>query len=85
MENVYLDELFIFTRLINRRKINDYKMALAIATNPHTKDPKNLWGVLERQERLNEGKEYLDAEFDAAGFAAFKQTLQRHGSAIVVK
>lgn len=60
-------------------------MQLAIATNPHTKDPKSLWAMLERQERANEGKEYLDAEFDAKGFEAFKQTLQRHGSAIVVK
>ena len=60
-------------------------MALAIATNPHTKDPKTLWRTLERQERDNEGKEYLDAEFDAAGLEALKKKLQRQGSAIVVK
>lgn len=60
-------------------------MQLAIATNPHTKDPKKLWHTLERQENINEGRDYLDAEFDSAGFEAFKRTLQRHGSAIVVK
>lgn len=60
-------------------------MALAIATNPHVKDPKKLWHTLEAQERANEGKDYIDAEFDAAGMEAFKQTLQRHSRGIVVK
>ena len=60
-------------------------MQLAIATNPHTKDPKSLWSTLERQERENDGKEYLDAEFDTIGFEAFKQRLKREGSGIVVK
>lgn len=60
-------------------------MALAITTNPHTKDPKPLWSMLERQERQNEGKSYIDAEFDAQGFEAFKAKLKRQGSAIVVK
>lgn len=85
LENVYLDELFVFTRLINRRKINNYKMALAIATNPHIKDPKGLWRALDRQERENDGKGYLDAEFDAAGFEAFKARLKQRGSAIIIK
>lgn len=85
LENVYLDELFVFLRLITRRKINEQKMALAIATNPHTKHPKKLWDQLEQQERHNEGKDYLDAEFDAAGMARFKEALQRHSRSIVVK
>jgi hypothetical protein len=80
-----LDELFIFTRLINRRKINDYKMGLAIATNPQTKDPKKLWDMLDRQERENEGKSYLDAEYDTAGMEALKTKLKRQGSGIIVK
>lgn len=85
LEGVYLDELFYFVKLINRRKISEYKMALAISTNPHTKTPKKLWDTLDQQERTNEGKDYLDAEFDQAGFDRFKQTLQRHSKAIVVK
>jgi hypothetical protein len=68
LENVYLDELFIFTRLINQRKISEYKMQLAIVTNPHIKNPGRLWAVLDAQENDNNGKEYLDAEFDANGF-----------------
>lgn len=41
--------------------------------------------MLERQERENEGKGYLDAEFDKQGFEVFKQKLKRQGGAIVVK
>lgn len=84
LENVYLDELFVFARLINRRIINEQKMALAIATNPHTKHPKKLWDTIAQQERQNEGRDYLDAEFDAAGMERFKQAL-RHSKSIVVK
>lgn len=85
LENVYLDELFVFTRLINRRKVQDYKMQLAIAQNPHIKNPKDLWRILEQQENEIEGKSYLDTEFDSVGFEAFKQTLQRNSKNIVVK
>lgn len=85
LNGVYLDELFVFSRLITRRKISEQKMALAIATNPHTKNAKRLWDELDRQERYNDGRDYLDAEFDAIGFDRFKQALQRHGSSIVVK
>lgn len=85
LENVYLDELFVFTRLINRRKIQGYKMQLAIAQNPHIKNPKDLWRLLEQQESEVEGKSYLDSEFDATGFEAFKQTLQRNSKGVVVK
>jgi hypothetical protein len=77
--------LFVFVRIIKRRQINDYKMALAIATNPQTKHPKKLWDTLDRMERQNEGKDYLDAEFDTVGFERFKQTLQRNNSGIIVK
>jgi hypothetical protein len=85
LETVYLDELPIFSRLITRRKINDYKMQLAIATNPHTKDAKRLWNTLEQQERQNEGKSYIDSEFDAVGFEKLKQALQNNSSSIAVK
>ncbi|MBN2263069.1 MAG: hypothetical protein JW735_09155 [Prolixibacteraceae bacterium] len=85
METVYFDELFIFTRLINRRKITEYKMQLAIISNPHTKTPKTLWHMLDQRERENEGKAYIDAEFDPKTFEAFKETVKRHGSAIDVK
>jgi hypothetical protein len=85
LDTVYPNELFILSRLITRRRINANRTALAIATNPHTKDGRKLWQEFDRQERSNEGKEYLDAEFDQAGFDAFKNALQRSNSSIVVK
>lgn len=60
-------------------------MQLAIATNPQTKNPKNLWQMLEQKERENEGKGYIDAGFDTAGFEAFKSKLKRQSSGIVIK
>jgi hypothetical protein len=60
-------------------------MQLAIATNPHTKSPRKLWDTLDQKDRENEGKGYLDADFDKQGFEAFKQTLKSTGSKIVVK
>lgn len=60
-------------------------MSLAIATNPNTKKPQELWRTLDQQLRQNEGKEYIDAEFDPVAFERFKQTLQRNSSGIIVK
>lgn len=61
-------------------------MALAISSNPHTKSPKKLWDTLASQERHNEGRDYLDSEFDAAGMERLKQVLQSSGkSGILVK
>lgn len=85
LENVYFDELFLYSKLINIRKINESKIALAIATNPQTKNPKKLWDELDRQERTLNGMDYLDAEFDQAAFDRFKQTLQRNNGNIVIK
>lgn len=85
LETVYIDELFVFVRLIKRRQISEYKIQLAIATNPNTKHPKKLWDAFDEMERQNEGKDYLNAEFDEAGFAAFKETLQRNSTRFIVK
>lgn len=85
LETVYIEELFIFVRLIKQRQINEYKMQLAIATNPQTKHPKKLWDALDLMERQNEGKDYLDAEFDQAAFDRFKQTVQRNSTGFIVK
>lgn len=85
LETVYLDELFVFSRLINKRKNQEYKMQLAIAQNPHIKNPKELWLMLDQQSKQIEGKTYIDSEFDATGFEALKQSLRRSGSKIVVK
>lgn len=57
---------------------------MAIAQNPHVKDPSILWKELEKQQNEADGKSYLDAEFDAVGFEALKSRL-RANPRIVVK
>ena len=56
---------------------------MAIAQNPHVKDPSTLWKELEKQEKELEGKSYLDAEFDAVGFEALKSRLRTNPRIIV--
>lgn len=85
LEDIYLDELYYLSKLINKRRLTEYKMQLAIVTNPHIKDPKTLWRLLEDQERELDGSKYMDAEFDAVGFENFKQALQASGSSMVIK
>lgn len=85
LNDVYLDELYYLTRTINMRKLNENRMKLAIATNPHIKNPRQLWKTFDEQERQLSGKSYLDAEFDAVGFERFKQTLKARGGALMVK
>lgn len=85
LENVYLDELVVLTKLINTRKIQAYKTQLAIAQNPHVKNPRELWDLLDRQERQIDGRSIIDDEFDAVGFEAFKQTLQKHSKSMQIK
>lgn len=53
-------------------------MQLAIVQNPHIKKPKELWDLLNAQD-----KDY-DEEMDREGFSLFKDKL-RQSSSIVVK
>ena len=57
---------------------------MAIAQNPHVKEPSVLWKELEKQESELEGKTYRDAEFDVVGFEALKSRL-RSNPRIIVK
>ena len=72
LEDVYLDELFLMSQEINKRKLSEYKMQLAISTNPHlnTKDQKGLWRLLEVGD-----KGTTTAEFDHAGFETLKAVM----------
>lgn len=71
--NVYLPDLVYLVQKINRRKIVDYRMQLAITQNPHIKDPKKLWDILASQDKEFNRR---PAEFDAAGFELLKSQLR---------
>jgi hypothetical protein len=73
-----LDDLFFLVQKINDRKLIDYKMQLAIIQNPHVKDPKHLWRVLESKKEQKQND-----EFDPAGFALLKSALSKNPRIIV--
>lgn len=75
LEHVYLDELYAMVPKINRRKLADYKMEMAIVQNPHVKNPKELWAMLDQQEKQFEPQ---DDKFDPAGFDRFKNALRKN-------
>ena len=77
LEKVYFDDLFHLTKEINSRKIREYKMQAAIVQNPHVKDPKHLWRILDAEEGVP------DDEFDTIGFERLKNQLRSSGKFIV--
>ena len=60
-------------------------MQLAIATNPQTEQPQELWSILDKQERANEPNEHIDADFDQGAFDLFKKNIAQNGQQIAVK
>jgi len=77
-DKVYLDELYYLVKRINKRKLVEYKMQLAIVQNPHVKDPKDLWRLLESEER-----EPVAEKLDKAGFVMFKKKLTNSANIVV--
>lgn len=71
-ETIYFDELYELVQQINKRKISDWKMELAIVQNPHVKDPKQLWQMLSSYDRLSKPE---NDKLDKAGFAMLKDAL----------
>lgn len=64
---VYPDEFVLFTKAIKKRQFAEYQVQLAIAQNPHSKNPKVLWETLE-----SEVREAKDPEMDEAGIERLK-------------
>lgn len=82
LDCVYLDDLQHLSKAMDKRKLSEYKMQLAITQNPHTKDPKKLWDVIKSKEEPEPRSE----QFDAAGFERLKLAMQTAGgSKILVK
>lgn len=79
LNDVYLDELNYLLREINRRHIRDYKMQLAIVQNPHTKDPKNLWRILQQ----SEPRDQKPPVFDSFAFERLKMEMGKSPRIIV--
>jgi hypothetical protein len=65
-ESMTLDEAIVLLPVIRNRKFSEYKMLLAITQNPHTKQPEDLWKLLDVD------KEYLEEDLDKAGMERLK-------------
>lgn len=65
---------------INRRKVNEYKIQLAITQNPHSKEPKELWSILKQFEAEDEQP---SEEYDAVGLQVLKNKLGQNPRFIV--
>jgi hypothetical protein len=81
LENVYLDELYKLLEQARIRKVREWKMQLAIASNPHVKDPKTLYRMLDEEERRNRKLEPV--KFDAGAFEVLKQRISDNPRIIV--
>lgn len=66
--------------VIERRKLDEYRIELALITNPHTKDPKALWRMLQPPTDAIE----RPVSFDKTSFDILKTQLSQD-SRIVVK
>lgn len=73
LEETYIDELFLLSKKINKRKAREYLMELAIVSNPHTKKPKELYSMLRQ---LESDETQRTEEFDDVGFDRLKSALR---------
>jgi len=77
-DHLFFDEVYMLTEAIGRRRNGNYKMLLAIAQSPHSKDPNLLWKALESEEQLESNE-----ELDSAGFERLKLTTSQNPRIIV--
>lgn len=80
LEKVYVDTLFLFVKAIERRKLDEHRIQLALISNPHTKDPQHLWRMLKPPVDVSE----KPTKLDITSFDILKNKISQ-GSHIVVK
>lgn len=80
LEHVYLDDLIKLMPVIEKRKLDEYRIQLALITNPHTKNPSELWNMLKPPPDITD----RPIELDKTSFDLLKTKLSK-GSRIVVK
>ena len=49
---MYFDEAYRYLQIIKQRKNTDYKVQLAIAQNPHSQKPQDLWDILNKEDTI---------------------------------
>jgi hypothetical protein len=71
-----MDELFTLSRAIEKRQLAEYKMQLAIISNPHMKNPQALLDALNKKS----GGELRDEKLDKDSFTRLREQLSRSKS-----
>ena len=75
-----MEELVYLSGNIKARRLQEIKVQLMIVQNPHVKNPKELWDILEK----SEGKKRKSEQFDNVGFDRLKGVLDNR-SRLTVK
>jgi hypothetical protein len=70
-DRLYFDEVYYLMKHMNRRKLGEYRMQLALIQNPHTKNPKELWDQLKIDQHIR------PAELDSTGFDLLRARMQQ--------
>lgn len=80
LRDVYLDEALIYIDLIKRRNLQDRLLELAIISNPHTKNPKELHTFLSNELRSLEGGNIMDLEREKNATEKIKNIFKNAGN-----
>lgn len=74
---MYLDEYDEYRKAIHLRRIDDYRIKLAIARNPHLEPEKQqaLTNALDQQERIYRPPKISTEKLDRDGFKRLKKAL----------
>lgn len=76
---LYFDEVYLLMESAKKRKNGNYRMLLAIAQSPHSKDPNLLWKALEADDRFD----YKSDTLDETGFERLKLSASKNPRIIV--
>lgn len=78
LDEVCLDEALEYSKLIKKRQINEHITQLAIISNPHAKNPKELIKTFEEELRKVDNRGIMETERDINATTKLKQIFSRN-------
>jgi hypothetical protein len=73
LDDLCFEEAMEYSTLIKKRQINDYITQLAVISNPHTKNPKELLKSFQDELKKIENKGIIEPEREENATAKLKQ------------
>lgn len=77
LDELNFDEAMEYSKLIKKRQINNYITQLAIASNPHVKNPKELLKTFEDELSKLDNRGIMKEERDADAIKKLKQIFNK--------